>query len=93
MHLIDGKEDRFENIDGVVQIPYLGLNDFIEQVRRAEFYVLPLESVPFSFGQMRLLQQIVLRNCVIVSDAPGILDYVQNDDTAIIFELSNASKN
>ena len=32
LYLIDGKENRFENIDGVVQIPYLPINDFIEQV-------------------------------------------------------------
>lgn len=54
LHLIGGKEERFENISGVVQIPYLPINDFIEQVHGAEFCVLPLEPVPFSFGQMRL---------------------------------------
>ncbi len=89
LHLIGGKEEQFENISGVVQIPYLPINDFIEQVQGAEFCVLPLEPVPFSFGQMRLLQQMALRKCVIVSDAPSILDYVENNQTAIVYESSN----
>ena len=86
LHLIGGKEEQFENISGVVQIPYLPINDFIEQVQGAEFCVLPLEPVPFSFGQMRLLQQMALRKCVIVSDASSILDYVENNRTAMIYK-------
>lgn len=89
LHLIGGKEKRFENIDGVEQIPYLPISDFIEQVQGAEFCVLPLEPVPFSFGQMRLLQQMALKKCVIVSNAPSILDYVENNQTAIVYESSN----
>lgn len=92
LHLIGGKEARFENMDGIVQIPYLPINDFIKQVQGAEFCVLPLESVPFSFGQMRLLQQMALRKCVIVSDAPSILDYVEDNHTAIVYESSNAKE-
>lgn len=86
LHLIGGKEEQFENIDGVVQISYLPINDFIEQVQGAEFCILPLEPVPFSFGQMRLLQQMALRKCVIVSDAPSILDYVEDGITAKVYK-------
>lgn len=86
LHLIGGKEERFENISGVVQIPYLPINDFIEQVHGAEFCVLPLEPVPFSFGQMRLLQQMALKKCVIVSNAPSILDYVEDGITAKVYK-------
>ena len=86
LHLIGGKEERFENISGVVQISYLPINDFIEQVHGAEFCVLPLEPVPFSFGQMRLLQQMALKKCVIVSNAPSILDYVEDGITAKVYK-------
>lgn len=86
LHLIGGKEERFENISGVVQIPYLPINDFTEQVHGAEFCVLPLEPVPFSFGQMRLLQQMALKKCVIVSNAPSILDYVEDGITAKVYK-------
>lgn len=86
LHLIGGKEERFENISGVVQIPYLPINDFIEQVHGAEFCVLPLEPVPFSFGQMRLLQQMALKKFVIVSNAPSILDYVEDGITAKVYK-------
>ena len=86
LHLIGGKEERFENISGVVQIPYLPINDFIEQVHGAEFCVLPLEPVPFSFGQMRLLQQMALKKCVIVSNAPSVQDYVEEGITARIYK-------
>lgn len=86
LHLIGGKEEQFENISGVVQIPYLPINDFIEQIQGAEFCVLPLEPVPFSFGQMRLLQQMALRKCVIVSDAPSVQDYVEEGITARVYK-------
>lgn len=86
LHLIGGREEEFENIKGVVQIPYLPINDFIDQVKDAEFCILPLEPVPFSFGQMRLLQQMALRKCVIVSDAPSILDYVEDNHTALLYK-------
>ena len=90
LHLIGGKEKRFENIEGVVQIPYLPINEFIEQVKGAEFCILPLEPVPFSFGQMRLLQQMALRKCVIVSNTPSILDYVEDGKTALVYQAGNA---
>ena len=32
---------------------------------------------------------MVLRKCVIVSDAPSILDCVENNRTAIVYESSN----
>lgn len=89
LHLIGGKKTRFEDIDGVVEIPYLPINDFIEQVRGAEFCILPLEPVLFSFGQMRLLQQMALKKCVIVSDAPSVLDYVEDNCTAVVYKASN----
>lgn len=85
LHLIGGKESCFENVTGVIQIPYLPIYDFIAQVQGAEFCILPLEPVPFSFGQMRLLQQMALKKCVIVSNAPSILDYVQDDYTALVY--------
>ena len=89
MHLIGGRKKQFENINGVVQIPYLPVNDFIKQVRGAEFCILPLEPVPFSFGQMRLLQQMALRKCVIVSDAPSIMDYVEDGKTALVYRSAD----
>lgn len=92
LHLIGGKEERFQNINGVVQIPYLPIKDFINQVCGAEFCVLPLEPVPFSFGQMRLLQQMALRKCVIVSDAPSILDYVKDNCTALVYNAHNVNE-
>lgn len=91
LHLIGGREARFEDIKGVVQIPYLPIKDFIDQVYNAEFCVLPLETVPFSFGQMRLLQQMALKKCVIVSDAPSILDYVEAGRTAFIYRNHNVA--
>lgn len=92
LHLIGGKEEQFENISGVVQIPYLPINDFIGQVQGAEFCVLPLEPMPFSFGQMRLLQQMALRKCVIVSDAPSVLDYVEEGITAKVYRARNSEE-
>lgn len=89
LHLIGGKDERFENIKGVIQIPYLPINEFIEQVKEANFCILPLEPVPFSFGQMRLLQQMALRKCVIVSNAPSITDYVEDGRTALVYRSAD----
>lgn len=89
LHLIGGNEKKFEDINGVIQFPYLPVNDFIEQVRGAMYCVLPLEAVPFSFGQMRLLQQMALQKCVIVSNVPSILDYVEDDKTALVYKSAD----
>lgn len=86
LHLIGGKEKKYENIDGVLQFSYLPINTFIDQVANAEFCILPLEPVNFSFGQMRLLQQMALKKCVIVSDVPSILDYVEDGGTALVYK-------
>lgn len=89
LHLIGGIEDQYNNIDGVVQIQYLPLTDYIKQVRGAEFCIMPLEPVLFSFGQMRLLQQMALEKCVIVSNVPSIIDYIIDNNTAVVYESHN----
>lgn len=85
LHLIGGRESKFNDIKDVVQFPYLPVNEYVEQVKGALFCVLPLEPVNFSFGQMRLLQQMTLQKCVIVSDAPNIKDYIEDKRTAIAY--------
>lgn len=85
LHLIGGREERFAGIPGVWQYPLLPVDAFMEQVRRATFCVLPLEPLPFSFGQMRLLQQMALKKCVIVSNAPSVRDYVRDGETAFVY--------
>lgn len=86
LHLIGGREERFEGIPGVKQYPLLLVDAFIEQVRGASFCVLPLEPLPFSFGQMRLLQQMALQKCVIVSSTPAMRDYVKDGQTAFLYQ-------
>ncbi len=36
LHLVGGREDRYDNIEGVVQMPHLPINYFIEQIKWAE---------------------------------------------------------
>ena len=90
LHLVGAVEKKFDNLPGVVQIPYLPIEEYISQVQRAELCVLPLEEVKFSFGQMRLLQQMAMQKCVIVSQVPSIVDYVINNENAVFYKAGDA---
>jgi glycosyltransferase involved in cell wall biosynthesis len=91
LRLIGGIEEKFDNISGVKQFPYLSVNDFMRQVSGAKLCVLPLNSVKYSFGQMRFLQQMAMEKCVVASRIPSLIDYAQDTKTALFYEPGNVA--
>lgn len=85
LRLVGGYDEKYTGVEGVEQLPYLPLNELIEQIRGAVFCVLPLECVKFSFGQMRFLQQMALGKCVVASKILSLVDYAIDNETALFY--------
>jgi glycosyltransferase involved in cell wall biosynthesis len=68
-------------------VPRPKLKDFIS---RSRFAVLPLPYHAHSQGQFSLLESMAMGKAVIVSKVPGIIDYVEDGKTAILYEAYNA---
>ena len=62
--------------DPMVQIlSPVPLADLQELIRGAAFCVVPLEVLPYSYGQMTLLQQMAMGKAVIAADVPSLAAY------------------
>ena len=74
-------EDLPENVD---YFDYLPISKLKKMIGSAKFIVLPLKDVPASCGQSVLLQSMAMKKAVIVSNVPGVIDYVIDGETAIL---------
>lgn len=92
LRLVGHVDERFRGIKGVEQLPLLSLKELIKQIHNACFCVLPLETCNYSYGQMTLLQQMALGKCVITARVPSMVDYVEDNQTAILYEARNADE-
>lgn len=70
-----------QKIECLPYVPVLELKKIIEQ---AKLIILPLPYRLYSFGQMTLLQAMSMGKTVIVSNVPGIADYVQDGQSAVL---------
>lgn len=82
-------EEKYKEVDGVEQIPFIPVKELINQIYNAKLCVLPLESFNYSYGQMTLMQQMALGKCVIAARVPSLVDYVEDGKTAILYESKN----
>lgn len=89
LRLVGHVENRYKDIDGVEQIPYLPIKELMVQINNALFAVLPLESFNYSYGQMTLMQQMAMGKCVIAARVPSLVDYIEDGKTAIMYEAKN----
>ncbi len=76
-----------ENVEFYPFAPLPKLKDFIS---RSRFVVLPLPYHAHSHGQLSLLEPMAMGKAVIVSKVPGIIDYVEDGKTAILYDPYNA---
>ncbi len=65
-------------------LPYVKISALKEILADARFMVLPLPYFEYSFGQMTLLQAMSMGKAVIVTEVPGISDYVQDGHNALL---------
>ena len=82
----DNIECNDERVECIAPIPKKELN---YQIQKAEFCVLPLVEKKYSYGQMTLLQQMYYGKAVITADVTSMKDYVENNETAILYEQQN----
>ena len=70
-------------------LPYIGIDDLKMAIAKAAFIVLPLPYFPHAYAQMTLLQSMAMGKAVIVSRVPGIIDYVIDNENALLVEPGN----
>lgn len=67
-------------------LPYVNITELKRILASARFVVLPLPYFEYSFGQMTLLQAMSMGKAVIVTEVPGISDYVQDGHNALLVQ-------
>lgn len=67
------------------------LEQLMDQIRKASFCVVPLEVLPYSYGQMTLLQQMAMGKAVIAADVPSLEAYHEGDGV-LWYEPGNAEQ-
>ena len=70
--------------------PFIPGSKFKDFISRSRFAVLPLPYHAHSHGQLSLLEPMAMGKAVIVSRVPGIIDYVEDGKTAILYEPYDA---
>ena len=85
LRMIGHVDEKYRNISGVEQVPFVPIRELIRQIYNARFCVLPLESFNYSYGQMTLLQQMALGKCVIAARVPSLVDYIEDEKTAVLY--------
>lgn len=88
---IIGDPSLTSNNPKVEILPSMPLRQLMEQIRRAAFCVVPLEILPYSYGQMTLLQQMAMGKAVIAADVPSLAAYHEGDGV-LWYEPGNAEQ-
>ncbi len=76
---------NIEVLDGV------SVTEFKKQISDAAFCVLPLKSVNYSYGQMTMLQQMVMGKTVVAADVPSLKPYFR-EGANIKYEPENVDE-
>lgn len=85
-----GKDNLLEQYEGIEAMASVPVKKMIEEIEKALFCVLPLQSFNYSFGQMTLLQQMLLKKAVIAADVPSLHDYLTDGVDALLYEPENS---
>lgn len=92
LKLVGHVDSRFEDVNGIEQIPRLPIKDLLKHIKASRFCILPLESFNYSFGQMTLMQQMALEKCVLAANVPSLVDYIIDDETAVLYHSGNSAE-
>lgn len=84
--LVGHVEKKYKGIDGIEQIGFVKITQLTRIIQGATLCVLPLGYFNYSYGQMTLMQQMAYEKCVVVAKVPSIVDYVEDDKTAVFYE-------
>lgn len=84
-----GNQNIRTDIEGVEVLDQVSVSELKRQIQNALFCVLPLQQFNYSYGQMTLLQQMVLGKAVIVADVSSIQAY-KGEGNLLLYEPENA---
>ena len=90
---IVSKRYKFDSVflpENVGYINYVPISKLKEMIAAAKFIVLPLQNVPSSCGQSVLLQSMAMKKAVITSKVPGVIDYVIDGKTSLLYNPYDA---
>lgn len=73
--LLIGNDQIKVNNPNIKILPFIPISKLMQYIYNAKFCVLPLNYLPFSYGQMTLLQQMALGKVVVVTDVPSLSSY------------------
>jgi glycosyltransferase involved in cell wall biosynthesis len=77
------------NVELHTHIPH---EAYLNKLSQCQICVIPLKNVKRSSGQRTILEAMAMSKPVIVSDIPGINDYIVNKKTGILIEPENHMK-
>lgn len=87
-----GNSDLISSDRRVKIIPHVDVKEMKSMIKSAKFCVLPLEYANYSFGQMTLLQQMLMKKAIITADAPSVADYIRNGKTALVYKAQDVDE-
>lgn len=86
LYLIGNESIKVEH-ENIEILPFMKLDDLMQYITDSYCCVLPLEYMPYSFGQMTLLQEMIMGKAVITAKVPSVMDY--DSDGLIWYESQN----
>lgn len=85
-----GKPEFHKEDPAICCLPFVPVKKLAEEINRALFCVVPLESFLYSYGQMTLLQQMAMGKAVIAAKVPSLVDYGKDKETLLFYEPGKA---
>lgn len=70
-------------------LPFIPIDELMTYITNSKFSVVPLDDFNYSFGQMTLLQQMVLGVPILAANVPAIRDYINSSKGIISYQAYN----
>lgn len=90
LRMIGNRNIRTE-IEGVEVLDQVSVTELKRQIQNALFCVLPLQQFNYSYGQMTLLQQMVMGKAVVVADVSSIQAY-KGEENLLLYQPENVEE-
>lgn len=92
LKLVGHVDEKYSGLANIEQIGFVSINELMGLIKCAKFSILPLKAFNYSYGQMTLMQQMAMEKCVITSEVPSLVDYVEDRKTALLYEPENCEQ-
>ena len=91
LYFLGGVDERFNNLNNILTLPYVSFDEMRDLISNVQFCILPIENVKFSFGQIRLLQQMAMGKCVVAPKTISLSDYGKDKETILFYQPENVN--